>query len=336
VSAKVLVTGASGFLGRHILAELVADERYEPIALCRRPDRLGAAPVARIAADLTEPSTLTDLGGAEIVVHAAGPVSHAPRDARAMYDAHVRATEHLLDAAREAGVRRFVLLSSSGTVAVSDEATTLDETAGSSLAVTKAWPYYRAKLFAEQAALAANADGFDVVVLNPSLLLGPVAPPPFAEGAELSAGDEVLGPLLRAELPLAPSGGISFVDVRDVARAVLAAIHHGHPARRYLLAGANWTFEDFYARAGRVGGLRAPSLRTPSFGARLLSLLPKVATERLPASPTEWDMASHYWWADSTRAETELAFRPREPMDTLSEALLLARASGAGGEADVG
>lgn len=334
---RVLVTGASGFLGRHVLAELHADERYEPVALCRRPGRLGAAPGTRVTADLTDPASLGDaLDGIDVVVHSAGSVSHRPADARAMYDAHVRATEHLLAAAREAGVGRFVMLSSSGTVAVSDQPDSLDETAPSALRVTKGWPYYRAKLFAEQAALAASAPGFDVVVLNPSLLLGPVAPPPFADGADLSTGDEVLGPLLRGELPLAPSGGISFVDVRDVARAVLAAIHHGHPGRRYLLAGANWTFEEFFARAGRVAGLRAPSLRTPRFGARLLSLLPKVATDRLPASPTEWEMASHYWWADSSRAETELGFRAREPSDTLTEALLAARASGAAGEADVG
>ena len=325
---KVLVTGASGFLGRHLLAVLADDDTHEATGLCRRPERLVATGVPAVRGDLEVASGLSEqFNGFDAVVHAAGRVSHNPRDARAMYDAHVRATENVLSAARDSGVSRVVLLSTSGTIAVSESPEVLDETAGSPLAITKGWPYYRAKLFAEQAAMDASDADLDVVVLNPSLLLGPTAPGCFGDGAHLSAGEDVLRPLLSGDLPVAPPGGISFVDVRDVATTTVRALTHGHPRRRYLLAGANWTFADFYARAGRIGGLRAPGWRAPRFTSKLLSFLPAIAKERLPARPEEWEMASVTWWADSSRARAELGFAPREPLDTLTEAVLLARSA---------
>lgn len=320
---NVLVTGASGFLGRHILASLTAEATHAVTGLCRRPIQITEPGVTAVGADLTQPGSLAGrFDGIDAVIHSAGSVSHDPRNARAMYEAHVLATEHVLAEARAAGVKRLVFVSTSGTVAVSAKPVVLDETAGSPLAVVAGWPYYRSKLFAEQAVLAAGGEGLDVVVLNPSLLLGPSS---RGSTPSASAGDAVLLPLLRGELPMAPSGGVSFVDVRDVAAQCVRALRHGHPNRRYLLSSANWTFADFYGRAARIAGVRPPSLRAPSLGSKLLSFLPRAAHERLPAPSIELEMVGHTWWADSARAAAELGWVPREPLDTLSEAVLAAQ-----------
>ncbi len=314
---KVLVTGASGFLGRHLLARLHARPDLEVSGLCRHPERLGDVPVPVHRADLLDGQALAAaLEGIDAVVHAAGAVTHLPDGAEAMYETHVRGTERLLQAAQAQGVTRLVHLSSSGTIAVSRRESTLNETAERPLAVIRGWPYYRAKLFAEDAVLASP---LSTVVLNPSLLLGPVAPPPFDQNGTARA--RLLEPLLASELPVAPSGGVSFVDVRDVADAALVALLRGHPGRRYLLAGANWTFADFYARAARIAGVAAPVVRAPKLAGRLLGLLPPKQADRLPADPIELQMASHYWWADASRARAELGWSTREPMETLAEAV---------------
>ena len=314
---KVAVLGGSGFLGQHVLAALGDDA----VAVCRRPEVLEGVEARR--ADLVTGDGLADaLAGCGAVIHAAGAVSHDPRDSRAQYEAHVTGTEGALAAAEAAGVSRFVHLSSSGTVAVSEGPEELDERAPRPLGITRGWPYYRAKLFAEDAVLA-HEGALSTVILNPSLLLGP--PADASDRAARGAASEVLRPLLEGRLPMAPSGGIGFVDVRDVARVGVRALRHGHPGRRYLLSGANWTFADFYARAARAAGVSAPGGRTPRLATRLFGMLPGAAKERLPASPLELEMASHYWWADCTRARAELDFRPTEPLTTLAEAVAVTR-----------
>jgi nucleoside-diphosphate-sugar epimerase len=175
---RVLVTGATGFLGAHLVA-LLEGRGHDVVSFARATggDVLDAQGVRAAVA------------GCEAAFHCAGHVSRDPDDAEALYRVHVDGTKNVLEACSRAGVERVVVASTSGTVAVSDTpgrlATEDDE---APLGLVSRWPYYRAKLFAERAALAFNRPGFDVVSVNPSLLLGPVhvardhSPPSSASG----------------------------------------------------------------------------------------------------------------------------------------------------------
>ena len=302
---KVVITGASGFLGPHLRDAFAG---HDVVGLCRRP-----AASWMNAADVMDREALeAAFEGADVVVHAAGGVAHTAQDAGAMQAVHVQGTSNALEAARAAGVGRFVHVSTSGTVAVSpDPSFVADEDGPEVLGIIKGWPYYRAKLFAEQAAMA--FEGLDVYVINPTLLLGP--------GDERGSSTASVQLFLDGELPAAPSGGLSFVDVRDVAAAVPLVLERGQPRRRYLLGALNLTFAAFYERLARVAHLPPPRIRLPKATGKALGWLPEGLRGRVAGAfgvdRVELEMASHHWYLDNRRAVAELGWSPRDPNDTL-------------------
>jgi dihydroflavonol-4-reductase len=228
-----------------------------------------------------------------------------------MWDVHVVGTQNVLAAAREAGVRRIVHLSSSGTVAVSKDPDVRDEASPTPNDLVSQWPNYRAKLYTEQIALATK--GIEVVSLNPSLLLGP--------GDRERRSVRVVESHLEGWLRAIPPGGLSFVDARDVAEAVASALVRGTPGRRYLLGAANWTFADFYGRIARISGIPAPSFKLPRIASRALPWLGNMDVSEYTGGVDRWelDLACRFWYLDARRARHELGWEPRDPMDTLQD-----------------
>lgn len=320
---KVLLTGATGFLGTHLLRELRADG-HEVVALSRRDRDLG---VALIQADVTDPSSLVGVAkGCEVVVHAAGHVSHVQEAAQDMWRVHVQGTENMLAEAQGSGCRRFVTISTSGTVAVSKDLDEIrDEHSPAPLDIIQAWPYYRSKLWAEQAVLAAK--GIETLSLNPSLLLGP--------GDLEGQTTRSVRYFVEDRLPGIPPGGLSFVDVRDVADAVALSLVRGRSGKRYLLGGANMTFGAFYERLSRITGLPMPPVRMPKATGRLLKYVPDWGREGgfgvfRKVERIDLEYGCYSWYLDNRRALTELQWRPRDPGETLRDTVadLLHRAGG--------
>jgi dihydroflavonol-4-reductase len=315
---RVLLTGATGFLGRNIISRLSGEHTI--VALSRDPASAPALPdgIEPVAGDVLDPATLASaMEGVDALIHGAGRVSHDPADAAELWRLHVTGTENVLDAAAAAGVGRVVYISTSGTIAVSDDLKRIpDETAPPPLSFIKAWPYYRSKLFAEQAALARSSDTLPVISLNPSLLLGPGDLPDGPSTAPVRH-------FLDGDVPAAPPGGLSFVDVRDVAEAIAAALTRGAPGARYLLGGANMTFTDFYGRLARISGKSAPLATMPTSTLRVLRWLPKWkqigSTLGIDLSRDELELACHVWYLDHSRASDELGWSPRDPQRTLED-----------------
>ncbi len=317
--SRVLVTGATGFLGDK-LVELLAERGYEVVALARSAPRGTArARVTVRLGDVLDAASIRDAAaGCEGVFHCAGKVSRRPEDAEELYRVHVEGTKITLDACREAGVRRAVVASTSGIVAVSKKPDVIDETHAAPFDLIARWPYYRSKLYAEKAALDRNAPpAFEVVCVNPTLLLGP------GDVRDSSTGDVVK--FLEGKVPFAPAGGLSLVDVRDAAMGFVLAMERGKAGERYLLSAANMTVEAFLGRLSRLSGVPAPRLKLPksialaSAGAELL----KRASKHLPIDGSidriSAEMAQHFWYVDAAKAKNDLGWQARDPGETLSE-----------------
>jgi dihydroflavonol-4-reductase len=189
------------------------------------------------------------------------------------------------------------------------------------------WPYYRSKIFAERAALERNrssrgngtheGDAFEVLCVNPSLLLGP--------GDLRGSSTEDIRLLLEGKVPAVPAGGLSFVDARDAAEAMVLAMEKGEPGARYLLGACNLTLRDFFERIARIAGVKAPwipmipSSSLAGAGARWLERVASRVGLPPPVDPVSVEMAQFFWYVDSSKAQRELGWRPRDPQTTLYE-----------------
>ena len=313
---KLLVTGGPGFLGTHLVPRLVAAGHEVRIIGRSKPAGPGLEKAEYVQGDLKNREVVRRaLEGVQAVYHLAGLVSFQDKDARRMYELHVDSTRELLRDVRESGVQRVILASTSGTIAVSKEERVGTEDDGYPIEVVGRWPYYLSKIYEEKLALEyCRQHAIPLVVLNPSLLMGP--------GDDRLSSTWTVMKFLQRELPAMPGGGMSFVDARDAADAFVNALTRGEVYGRHLM-GVNLSMPDFFERLERLSGVPAPRLKLPSranvLGAKLLEQVAKWRGTKPTLDPQEVDIGEHWFWLDASKAERELGFKARDVHETLHD-----------------
>jgi dihydroflavonol-4-reductase len=312
---RALVTGASGFVGRHVVSALVA-RGASVRAFDRRP--APSSDVEFVAGDVLDADAVgRALEGCDALFHLAAVYSYARRDTALMESVNVEGTRVVAEAAVRAGVPRIVHTSTCATCGPvpGRRATELDHPALSDLRI----PYKRTKLRGEQVALEAARSGVEVVVVNPTVPVGPgdLRPTPTGKMVADVAHGRARGYLARSAL--------NVVAVDDVARGHLLAFEHGEPGERYLLGGEDMSIRDVFAVVARAAGLSAPRIGVPwsvAYGAALaaglalrplgrepeLLLVDEVRSGRLP----------HLF--DDSKARAELGYTSRPAEQALAEA----------------
>ncbi len=317
---KILITGGTGFLGAEIVRQLLESEATNVRVMASAvPEWMTDAGVeAAVGSVTSREDAAVAVANVSTIFHLAGKVSRDNGDAAAMNKIHVEGTRILCEAATEAGVQTMVLASSSGTVAVSEDEQIFDETFPQPVDVLTQWAYYASKYYQERAAL----DNFDgggrkLVIMNPTLLLGP--------GDERLSSTKIVLDFLGKKIPYCPSGGLSIVDTRDAAAAFIAAVEKGKHQEKYLLGSANMTFADFFGRLARLSGISAPMLKMPKklavAGSSMIESVFKNWGRTSPVASNEVEQAEHFWYLDSTKAEEELGFTPRDAQETLNDTI---------------
>jgi dihydroflavonol-4-reductase len=255
---RVLVTGATGFVGSHVAREL--RERGEEV----RDERV----------ELLDSRALGEaVAGCEAVVHVAALYSFdAP--AAEIERVNVEGTQNLIEAARKADIPRFLFTSTAGTCGPVPGrlATEEDEPPRYELAVA----YKRTKIAAERLARDAGA-----VVVNPTAPIGDGDRRPTPTG-------RMVANVARGRMPAyVGTTGLNLVDVRDVAKGHVLALEKGEPGERYILGGVNLPLADVFAAIAGLAGRLGPRIRVPYTVARAAAALhlanaDEVRLARLP------------------------------------------------------
>lgn len=257
-----LVTGGTGLVGLNVVRMLAA--RGERVRLLVRPakkPRLGLADLAveQAPGDVTdEASVRAAMRGVKRVYHIAALTYQGPwKSVRRQLEAvNVRGTEIVARAALEANVERLVYTSS--TVAVAGGLPEAPATEESVWDLDGLAPYYDTKREAELVMLSFVKQGLPAVVVNPGYMLGPWDVKPTSGTMLIEAAKQPYG------IPLYPTGGgNSFTDVEDVARGHLLAMERGRVGERYVLAGHNLRYRDFFTLVNRSLGKPPPRLAFP-------------------------------------------------------------------------
>jgi dihydroflavonol-4-reductase len=326
---RVLVTGGGGFIGSYLVRQLVAANHA--VLVLEKPgapvSHLPQGQIEIVFADIRDgPAVARAARDCDVVVHLAANPNLWARNPNDFEQVNHQGTRHVLEAARKAGARRIVHVSTESILATAHGQETIKEETQTSLS-DMIGPYCRSKWLAEQAAQEAVETGQPVIIVRPTIPVGP--------------GDVNLGPLSRLICDFCNGrvkgyldGGLNLIDVRDAAAGIWAAAERGEIGHRYLLAAEDWSIRDLLRLLAKLSGRPAPRWQVPyAFALAFAYLEEQVCshfTAALPmATVTGVRLTQRYFHFDGRQSARDLRLQPmRDCSAAVGEALGWFRAAG--------
>ena len=325
--ATAFVTGATGFIGGH-LVRLLVEEGWTVRALRREGSLNPSLKDTELnwqTGDLRHADDVRQLmAGCEAVFHVAADYRIWARNPQEIYESNVRGTVNVLEAALANGIEQVVYTSSVGALGLRSDGTPADETTPVCLE-DMVGHYKRSKFLAERKVEEFVRRGLPVVLVHPSTPVGAADHKPTPTG-------KIIVDFLNRRMPAYLDTGLNLVHVKDVAKGHLLALEKGRSGEKYILGNRNLTLAEIFRILEKLSGIPAPCFRLPhtpvllmAYGNEVLSRL----TQREPLIPLEGvRMARKHMFFKSDKAVHELGL-PQTPVEqALSEAVNWFRENG--------
>lgn len=328
---KVLVTGAAGFIGSHVVRELLSRNiEVKCLVYPGEPTlNINGLDVEKVTGDILDASSVqAALNGVDTVFHLAAIYAIWLKDWGRIYEVNIQGSRNVLWACMKKGVERVVYTSSIAAVGIAPgNARSTEDTPFNQYTLGN--HYVLTKYLSQQEAIGFAKNGLDVVIVNPCFPFGPgdIAPTPTGQ---------IIVDILKGYNRTYFSGGINIIDVRDVALGHVLAAEKGRTGSLYILGNLNISMEDFMGLVCRTAGLEGRKLfKVPvpmmKYATWPLKLWSDHISHKPPlSSPPEIAYASQYLYFDNARAvhELGLTFRPVE--DSLKDSITWFRENGYG------
>jgi dihydroflavonol-4-reductase len=303
---KVLVTGATGFVGSQVAGALVR-QGHEVRVLRRKTSStiaLEGFDIEHAYGDILEPDAVrAAVDGCDRVFHVAALSSYWRARAADVYRVNVEGTRIVMDACLKAGTPRVVHTSSCAAIGISRDGRPSDETQPFDPRDQR-FAYGHSKYLAEQEVIKAVGLGLQVVVVNPAVVIGP--------GDHNMISGSMIVEMAKRSMPGCPPGGVCMTDIDAVVEGHLAAAEHGRIGERYILGGENLTYRQITAIISEIVGRRPPQWTIPPLvlppAAAAMDLLNQFVARPI-VSGDQLRLSAHNAFFDSGKAMAELGYR---------------------------
>ena len=257
---KIAITGATGHLGAAVLQELFRNN-YPVKALIRDDSRsCEGLPVEIVKGNLHSENALQELmSHCDALIHCAAFISVNGDPGGFVHQTNVEGTRHVMNVAKRSGIKRVIHISSIHAYNQRPTHEILDEKREP--VNEKAFAYDYSKKQGQQIALSMNGNGMEVIVMNPTSIIGPYDFKPSKMG-------KVILDLYSGRLPFVFDGGFDFCDCRDVAHAIVNGLKAGAPGENYLLSGKWYSLLQVAKLFSQVSGKKIKVAALPAFMAK--------------------------------------------------------------------
>ena len=322
---RFVVTGATGLLGNNIV-RAACRRGDEVVAVARSANAslpLQGLPVTPINADIADPKSLEGAisGPVDAVIHAAAHIHLGWKGREESERINILGTRKVLGLAAKLGAR-YIHVSTVNVLDVGQPDQVIDEESHGLPQVP--CTYVQTKKGAEQEVRSAIDRGQDAVIVYPGFLLGPWDWKPSSA--------QMILELRRGAPPLAPSGGCSICDARDVAQGILQAIEKAPRGGRYILAGENWTYFQLWSEIATRLKQSKPWLSMRPPGRWLIGtigdLLAKFSANEPVFNSAALRMGAQYHWYSSQRARDCFGYQSRPASESLDDTIAWLREHG--------